>query len=161
VAQRQGDSASTAALFEQNLAAARLVGDPYSTGMSLQSLASIARAQGDDPRALVLHGEALACFSSLGDLGKVAWCLEGIAAVCVRDNPEQTGRLFAAADTLRTAVDVPLTEIERTDYDHAVSSLRTAMGEPAFDAAWQAGSALSVEAAIAEASDLAGRIPTA
>ena len=62
---------------------------------------------------------------------------------------------FAAAETLRAAIAVPLSPAERLEHDHVVAGVRDMLGEPAFTAAWQAGAALPVDAAIVEAEALA------
>jgi tetratricopeptide (TPR) repeat protein len=155
-AHQRGELDQAAAFYEQLLADYQQYGgDEYTAAFSLHGLGAIARAQGNDSRAVSFYAEALSRFDDLGDLGKVAWCLEEVAAASGRDHPEQAGRLFAAADALRTAIDVPLPPAERPAYERAVASVRTALGQPAFDAAWLGGAALSVKAAIAAASDLA------
>ena len=154
--QQQGDTSRAEALYEELLTDFREHGgDAYVSAHSLNHLGSLAQARGDDERALPFFAEALVRFNDLGDLGSVAWCLEGVAAVGSRDHPEQAARLFAAADALRTAIDVPLPPAERAEYDHAVGRVRAALGESAFNAAWLAGAVLPRDAALTEASNLA------
>ena len=68
---------------------------------------------------------------------------------------EQAARLFAAADTLRTAIHIPLPSPERPEYDRAVALVRTIMGDAAFEAAWRDGALLTLETALAAANALA------
>jgi predicted ATPase len=157
VAQQRGDLAQATARYEQIVAAFRQRGgDEYSMAHALHSLGSLAQVHGQAARAVSLYAEALTRFSDLGDLGKVAWCLEAVAAAGGQAQPEQAGRLFAAADALRLAIDAPLPQAERADYERALASVCAALGESAFDAAWQAGRALPVDAALAEAQAMAG-----
>jgi predicted ATPase/transcriptional regulator with XRE-family HTH domain len=155
-AQHRGDTIRAEALYEQLLTDFRLHGgDEYVAAQTLHSLGVMAQARGEDVRASSLFAEALGRFRALGDLGSVAWCLEAVAATSGGDHPEQAARLFAAADTLRAAINVPLPTPERPEYDRAVAFVRSAMGEPAFDSAWSDGTVLQMEDAIAEASNLA------
>ena len=141
-ARHRGELDRATAFYEQLLADFRRSGgDEYVAAQTLHSLGTIAQAQGDDPQAVSFYAEALVRFSDLGDLGSVAWCLEGVAAVAGRQHPEHAARLLAAADTLRTAINVPLPLAERPEYDRAVAGVRATMGEPAFTAAWLAGTA--------------------
>ena len=154
--QLQGNGDRAEALFEQLLTDFREHGgDEYIAAQTLHSLGSLAQGRGDNVRALSYYAEALVRFNALGDVGSVAWCLEGVAAAGGHHHPEQAARLFAAADAMRTAIDVPLPPAERPEYDRAVGLVRTALGETAFDAAWQDGATLTSQAALAEARDLA------
>ena len=156
VAQRQGDLAQATTRFEQLVADfLRHGGDEYVAAQTYQSLGTVAQATGDDSRAMTYYAEAVVRFRDLGDLGSVAWCLEGVAAASGNDRSEQATRLFAAADALRVAINVPLPHAERPDYDRAVAFVRSTMGDAAFDTAWSGGAVLSMEGAIAEAQLLA------
>ncbi|MGZ8817653.1 MAG: hypothetical protein ACXWZR_09600, partial [Mycobacterium sp.] len=130
-------------------------GDAYVAAQTLHSLGSLAQGRGDNARAVSRYAEALVRFNALGDAGSVAWCLEGVAAVAGQDQAEIAARLFAAADALRTAIDVPLPPAERPEYDRAVALVRGTLGKAAFDAAWHEGALLSSQTALAEASALA------
>jgi hypothetical protein len=122
---------------------------------TLHSLGSLAQGRGDNARALSFYAEALVRFYVLGDAGSVAWCLEGVVAVAGQDRAEKAARLFAAADALRTAINVPLPPAERPEYDRAVALVRDTLGKAAFDAAWRERAVLPSQPALAEASDLA------
>jgi predicted ATPase/DNA-binding XRE family transcriptional regulator len=155
-AQRQGDWELATARYEQILADFRKQGgDEYIAAQTFQSLASLAQARGDDARALPFYAEALNRFNDLGDLGSVAWCLEGVAAASGPEHPELAARLFAAADTLRKVINVPLTPAELPEYDRLVDRVRVTLNASAFDECWLRGAALPLEMAMAEARLLA------
>ena len=84
----------------------------------------------------------------------MAWCLEGTAATIGHDRAEQAARLFAAAAALRTTIDVLLPLAERPEYDRAVAGVRDTLGETIFQAAWLAGTALSIDDAMVEVGNL-------
>ena len=79
--------------------------------------------------------------------------------------PERAARLFGAADVLRESVGVPLPANERADHERYVDAVRAALGDESFAAAWDAGRALRLDEAIAEAlalaQELAAELPDA
>ncbi len=90
----------------------------------------------------------------------IAWCLAGLGSVAALDEePERAARLWGAAERLRQAIGVRPPPATRATYERAVATARTALGEEAFATAWEAGRALTVEQAIAEAVDGAAEAP--
>jgi hypothetical protein len=71
----------------------------------------------------------------------------------VQGQPERAARLFGATDVLRAALGLPVRPADRRRYDRDVSAVRAALGAETFAAAWAAGRALSLEQAIAEATE--------
>jgi hypothetical protein len=66
---------------------------------------------------------------------------------------ERAARLFGAAEALREALGAPLPPVERAHYDRSIATVRAALGEKAFAAAWTAGRAMPLEAAVARATE--------
>jgi len=62
----------------------------------------------------------------------------------------RAAQIFGAAEALRTVHGLVIWPERRADYDHAVAGARTQLDDDAFDAAWAAGRAMSLEQAIAE-----------
>ncbi len=81
--------------------------------------------------------------------------MEGLARVASR--AEQAARLFGAAAALRDAIGAPLPPSDQTDVDRGVAAARGAMGDEAFQAAWEQGRSMSLDQAVEEA--LAVRTP--
>jgi hypothetical protein len=78
--------------------------------------------------------------------------LEGLAAVAAAQaQPERAARLFGAAEALRTAVGAPRPHAERAEHERHFAAARAALGEEAFAAAWGAGRAMPLEAAVSYA----------
>jgi len=78
--------------------------------------------------------------------------LEAGAALCAYDNHHaDAARLWGAAEALREQIGTPMWPVDRPDYEAAVAAARAALDNEAFDAAWQAGRALSWEQAVDEA----------
>jgi hypothetical protein len=64
---------------------------------------------------------------------------------------EQAARLLGAAAAVRERLGAPQLPDDRQELEQLVASAREALGKPAWTAAFTAGSALSLEAAVAEA----------
>ena len=76
-------------------------------------------------------------------------CLAGLVAD--DGNHEKAARLFGAADAIRQRIGVTRFAVYQTGYDAAIESLRDALGDSVFKAAWAQGAALSIDEAIAYA----------
>jgi hypothetical protein len=79
----------------------------------------------------------------VGGLGALA------ATVLALEAPLQAARLGGAAEALREALSMPLAVDARTAHEQMMGSLRAALGEAAFAAAWAEGRALPLEEAVA------------
>jgi tetratricopeptide (TPR) repeat protein len=156
VAQLQGDYARAVSLHQESLALNQKLGNKGGTALALYDLATAAEAQGDAARALNLFRRSLALRRDLGDRLGIVECLERLAGAAALQPGAQTAaraaRWFGAAAALREATGASMSPGERADYERRVHAARDALGEPAFDAAWQAGRTLSQEEAVGEAS---------
>jgi predicted ATPase/transcriptional regulator with XRE-family HTH domain len=152
VALSHGDDRRAEALIEQGMALQGEVGTPWGTAEALIELGRVAQRRGDSRRALDLYRESLAMLWDIGGKSKYVACLEGIGSLAVAQRrPEHAARLFAVAAALRESFSTPLAPVEREEHERALTSARAQLGETAFAAAWSAGRALTLEAAIAEA----------
>jgi predicted ATPase/class 3 adenylate cyclase len=147
----RGDFAAARALYAESLAILRELGDRQGTAITLHRLALIDAAQGDHPAAGVLYRESLTILRELGDSGRIAYSLHELAAVAAAlGSPVRAARLWGAEERLRAEVGSPVSAHERPDYDREIAAARAALGDdPAFDRAWQDGSGLTLEQAIA------------
>jgi hypothetical protein len=104
----------------------------------------------DDASAL-LH-DALTAFRELGDMDGVAEALEQVAAALVRrEQPATAARLAGAAAGLRTTLDIPLPRADQERLERYLAPARAELGEIDYAAAFAAGAATEIEAAVAEA----------
>jgi non-specific serine/threonine protein kinase len=125
---------------------------PYAAATYRYSLAMLARRRGQYAPALPLDAAALPVFLAIGETWSVATCLEGVAmSLAGLAQADAAARLFGAAAALRQTIAAPVQPADRADYDRALAALRAALEPAALTAAWDAGGALSVEAAVAEA----------
>jgi predicted ATPase/DNA-binding CsgD family transcriptional regulator len=121
-------------------------------------LGSLARRQGDHPRAASLLGESLQRCVSSGLRPLMARCLAEIAYLFNALAPtharlaeaEHAAHLLAAyaalCQTLGFALP-PADHGDRAEYDHATTTLRTRLGTDRLDALWDQGGAMSAAAA--------------
>jgi hypothetical protein len=93
----------------------------------------------------------------VSDLPTVAEGLEGLAAAAILSgNAEQTALLLGTADALRQRIGAPLPAASVADVARSRADAKTVLGPPAFESAYLAGAALTVEEALAMA-DLSPR----
>jgi tetratricopeptide (TPR) repeat protein len=152
VALSRGDDRRAEALLDQGLTLQREVGTPWGTAEALRELGRLAQRRGDGRQALDLYRESLAILWDIGAKIEYAACLEVIASLAAaQQHPEHAARLFAAAAALRESFSSPLAPVDREEHEHALASAHAQLGEPAFAAAWSAGRALTLDAAIAQA----------
>jgi hypothetical protein len=118
----------------------------------LNSLAHLARAEGEFRRAVALHRESLPLYREIGNKGYLALCLEGLAAAHLSEGHyEESAWLCAAAAALRVQAHAPLPKPEQEAYDQTVAAVRAALEDAAFAAAWASGQTLSLDELVARA----------
>jgi len=91
-------------------------------------------------------------FKELDDIPGVAYSLERLARVAVRRRePERAVRLYAWVGTIRKA---PRPPAEQEDVDQDMAAIREMIDEETFDAAYSEGKAMTVEEAVAFATEV-------
>jgi predicted ATPase/class 3 adenylate cyclase/DNA-binding CsgD family transcriptional regulator len=120
--------------------------------VALMARAHIALAQGEPEQAERDAHDALVIAAHTGGFLRLSDIVEFLARLAAGDgNLQNAARLFGAADSIRKQIGVVRFAVYQAGYDAAIESLRDALGEEAFDAAWAEGGALSAEEAIAYA----------
>jgi hypothetical protein len=151
-ARLQGDDARALALAQESLALCRELGFKGLIPSVLMGLGYIAQRQGDAARARGCFAEALALRREMGNLGGVMLCLAGLAGVAgMQRQPERAVRLFGAADALAELLQERPTAPHQIELERNLALARAQLDEATFAAAWEAGRALTLEQAIAEA----------
>ena len=117
---------------------------------ALISLCDVAGEQGDRASARGFLEESLALARAARPDG-VAWWLEELAADCAPRHPERAVRLFGAAAAAREGLRLDLPAVEAAERERALAMAREGLGEPACQAAWRVGHALTQEEAIRHA----------
>ena len=156
----QGDHDRAAQLFTEALNAARHAQDRFTILVSLYDLALSSQAQGDLTGAAERLQEGVSQSAEARDEPSVAYYLEALAAVAIRqDNLERAVHLLAAAGALLEAKGSGWLHalVPRAAHDDdLLAALRSRMGDAAFEQTWTRGQSLggsrAVEYALAEAS---------
>ncbi|MEZ4733988.1 MAG: tetratricopeptide repeat protein [Caldilineaceae bacterium] len=150
----QGDVTAAVAHLEEALALIRqrpLAGNE-SLAWTLRNLGRAMQLAGNLDQAADCYRQSLQLRRALGQTVGAAWAMEGLADVAVVQGAWVRGvRLWAAAAAIRTAMDAPMSSTDRTDAEASLACLHTALPDDAFTAAWQAGAALTADAAFEEA----------
>jgi len=149
VASNQGDYAEAQALHEKSLAIGRQLGNQPGIAHSLTNLGGLALRQGDYAAARALFEESLAIGRQLGNQQGIAENLEGMAEVAYGLNQSvRSAQLWGSASSLRDTIGGLLPPAEQEEMEKRVSSGRTALGDAAFTAAWDAGRAMALDEAV-------------
>src|SRR5262249_18290024 len=112
----------------------------------------IAMAQGEPEQAVRDAHDALALAENSGGYFRVADILECLARLALEDGSHPyAARLLGAGDAMRQRIGFARFPMYQPGYDAAVTTVREALGQSDFDAAWAEGAALSTEEAIAYA----------
>jgi non-specific serine/threonine protein kinase len=151
----EGDRALV--LIEEALALSRNVGFVWATGLALGFLGGIRLDRREYARAAEYYRESLAVWVMLRDRWRIARTLARWAVIATENGQlEQATRLYAAGNAVHGDAVHEISLLawmrkERVGYDEALTWLRDQLGALAFEAAWDAGRALSIDDAVAEA----------
>jgi predicted ATPase/class 3 adenylate cyclase len=150
LAMDRGDFAAARPLLEEALAADRASGDRWAIALTLYNLGATTQEQGDFAAARSLLLESLAMWRDMGERRGIAYALGelGIVAVQMGDH-ERAARLLGAAEAAREAMGIALTPTERAGYEPEAARVRAGLSQEAFEAAWNAGRAMTPEQAVA------------
>ena len=152
IAREQGDMAAAGQLYESALSAFREAGDPWGSARSLTDLAYIGCAQRDHLAAHAACREALEIFAGLRHRRGMARAMEASACLALDEGDgERALKLAAAAAHLRRSISAPLPQAEQFKLDGTLLGAWNSLSEADGKRAWEEGSAMSLENAIAYA----------
>ncbi|MEO8971036.1 MAG: protein kinase, partial [Ktedonobacteraceae bacterium] len=149
IALSQGDAAQARSLLEESLMLYREMGSRQGIAESLCQVARVIAVEGDDMAAYTLYEESLVIARAMNMKRLIASCLEGLAEVgAIQGKFAWAARLWGAAEVLREAVSVPIPFVDRADYNRAVTTVCSQLGEKGFAVAWTQGRAMTPEQAL-------------
>jgi predicted ATPase/class 3 adenylate cyclase len=149
LARRQGEWAEARTFLEESIRISRQLGDQWTLAASLCSLAPLTAREEDPGTALALGRESLATRRDLGSKSGIAASLEQLAGLAAAEGHEvRAARLFGAAQIVREQIGAVMPPADQPEHVRQVGAARTALGEKAFDAAWQEGRVMALEQAI-------------
>jgi DNA-binding CsgD family transcriptional regulator len=153
VARCEADYARAAALLDEAAEVVRAREDSWLTAYYLSAQGYVALQTGDPARAAQLQHQSLRLRQEIADQLGISISLDGLgAALIAQGKPVQAARLFGAAQEVRRRMGAAPYLPRRLEREHALASTRAALGEPAFEAAWAEGQALSVEEVLSDPS---------
>jgi len=148
----QDDQVQARPLLEEALVRLRLQGNTFAIFRALFALGHVLFEQGEGSRAEALYCEGLTLSRETLFLQWVADGLEGLAVVpAAVDSPVRAVRLWGAAEALREMTGEQRVHIFQRSYDRALAAVRTQLSDEDWAVAWDAGRALTVDQAVAEA----------
>jgi predicted ATPase len=149
IAWREGDLPKARALLEESLALRLEVGNLQWIVWARYALGDVARSEGDWAAARQAYREALELVRQTGLKSEAAHMLERLGAVAVtQGRPELAAQILGGADILREEVDCTLPPLDQADHDRDVAVVRGKLGPAAFDKAWSAGRAMTLQEAV-------------
>ncbi len=148
----QGGYPTARRLLEESLAIRRELGDRWTMANSLNNLGLVVLDQGDVAEARRLFDESMVIYREIGDRWALAFLLEAFAGLAaVEGDPERALRLGGAAEALRLLIGSPLSPADQTTLTNRLEPARRALARDAREKAWTAGSAMTLDDAIAYA----------
>jgi predicted ATPase/DNA-binding XRE family transcriptional regulator len=155
---QRGDYAEAQAAFDECVSRWRALGNKAGVVDWLIQLAAVAQRQGDAARARAALAECFQLARDIGNVEAIADCLVMAAGLA-----ESAGELAEAAQLLaavtvltrRDPVHPIIDPASDAEYTRRVASVQARLSEPAFEAAWAEGQALTLQQAIDLALDKA------
>ncbi len=152
IAERRGDAGARQSYLDESLALYREIGDRLGEGLTLSNLGEAAMDRGDWKLAQRLFRESILVRQELGDRWGIADSLESFANLLVAaGEPEKAMRLLGAALGLREAIGSPPNPQVQARVERNVAASAQVIGPDAVRSAMEAGRALDVRLAVAEA----------
>jgi non-specific serine/threonine protein kinase len=156
---RSGDFERAGRWVVESLSLFESLGDERGIAAARGTLGALCLRKDDLAQANALLCDSLRIRHHIGDRGGIAWCLEWLAEAALLDatrpaGPLRAAHLLGAAAALRIAVDTPIDPVDLPDHERVMASVQRHLSDPAFVAAWEAGRALTVDAAVAYALDV-------
>ncbi|HLZ23699.1 MAG TPA: hypothetical protein VKQ30_16435, partial [Ktedonobacterales bacterium] len=152
LAGQQGDTARAESLLSEGLDEARASKAAWDEAVITTLLGHLAHQQQHYAVARQRYHESLLRLRAFRNPTFIAWCVEGLAAtLTAMGHAALAVRLCAAAAAHRALAHTPLPAPEGEAVEQVLTTARTALGAGPFAAAWAEGSALSLDATVAEA----------
>ncbi len=149
-----GDYDQARAYYEESEALLRATGDHGDLARLVHNLGYVAQHQGDYGRAEAQFKESLAMFRKLGNRRGIAECLAGLASLGTEQGqPKRAVKLLGAAEAALGASGAAWWPADRSEVERNLAAIGGVLDESAFAAIWEEGEAMTLEDAIAYASE--------
>ena len=152
LAARRGERDAAAARVQEAMPLLEPLRDRFLVSFMRSRCAHVERHIGCLDEALAIYRDTIVTFHEAGNRPAMAHELECFAFIArAQGDFPRAARLLGAAEALREGVGVPMTGMERIEYDREVAALREQMAPADVDAAWAAGRKMTMDEAIAYA----------
>jgi predicted ATPase/DNA-binding winged helix-turn-helix (wHTH) protein len=149
VVHAQGDSEKAASYFEQALAVARNIPNGFLISSVLTYKGRAECSDGNLELAEASLAEGLTIVGDLKEPVITVWALESCAKLAIAKRAaKRAATLCGSAARLREEIGIPIPINEEAGYKHTVATMRVALGEDAFDQAWNEGSTMTLDDAV-------------
>jgi predicted ATPase/class 3 adenylate cyclase len=149
IAKSQGDDERAAALLAEALTLSKEAGIKWTSAVLLASQGWRSVDQGNYGQAEALFKESLTLSGATLKRFLATDCLIGLHTVAAaRGAYDRAARLFSAAHAARDSLGRRLSGRPQANKERFMTSLRAALGDTAFEAAWAEGRAMTLEHAI-------------
>jgi len=149
IAWRQGDLPRARELLEESLAYRREIGAAQWIVWGVCALGDVSRSEGNSEAAREAYHDGLTLAQNAGLKSEAARLLERLGMVAdAHGNASLAARILGSASILREEVNWTLPPLDQADHDRDVAIVRSKLGTAAFDQAWNAGRAMTLEEAI-------------
>jgi len=145
-----GDYASARVLQEANVQAFRETGEAFRVAVGSGFLSYLEAREGRVDVARAMQHEAMRTFRALGDVHSIVRILMMAAASAVIAGELQTAaQLSGAADAMREPLGAMATPIQTLGLEDPAIATRAGLGDEAFERAYQAGRAMTLDDVLA------------
>jgi tetratricopeptide (TPR) repeat protein len=152
----RGDLEQAKSLANQVLEIFIDLGDIYAANPARSLLADIARQEGDFHKAADLYRETILVWRDTGRAESGVRTLESLAFTMHGISKDEQGEarqarlayaiiLISAADVVRQSNSLPVNFVDKADYERELAEIQTAVGESAFQSAWQSGQSMDFD----------------
>ena len=151
LARQRGDAARAEVLLTEGLAEAHASKAAWDEAVITTLLGHLAHQQQHYAVARQRYRESLLRLRAFRNPTFIAWCVEGLAATLAAMGHVALAVRLCAAAAQRALAHTPLPAAEGEAVEQVLATARTELGAGPFAAAWAEGSALSLDATVAEA----------
>jgi predicted ATPase/class 3 adenylate cyclase len=149
IATDEGDFVAAREMKERSLAIFRKFGDKWIISLVTWSLAKACISERDFEAARRYISESIALSRELGNKWSVPYALEAIGDICIAEGcGAKAVRLYGAASIQREALGLAFPPAEKISYQKSLDGLHALVPQKEFDLQWNAGRALTAQAAM-------------
>lgn len=151
-ARGRNDDDQAAALIRKNLEYHRRTGNVGGAATQKVNLAYLMHHQNQLEEALSLAREGLRHFMESGNKREIAWSLSALAGfIASQGRLREAARLAGAAQRLLDSLGIHLDPNDQAEFERAITTIRSQLGETEFNAAWTEGQAMTLASAVTSA----------